>query len=632
MYNNDKQVNTSCIEVMAMRKVYKYIPWIVCAGLGLVKLQALAQTAPLIQKSDFTTETGTVAADFTRESDLPYDATRGYGWVDLNDRSEVEAVEPSNQPQINDNINLQASGSGVNLDTPITANLRLAGGAGLNPNTVIPANVRLYVTATGQSIAGTVNTSAAGDVLVFQPSENLEPNTTYTFEVSSDVKDSMGNSFIPYAYTFTTGTSIGTTFSGNISFTKQVVYTAEAITSLVMGPNNRLYGSTITGKLIRWTVEPDGSLSNEQTFYPAVLQGRVIVGLAFDPSDENVIWITNNQAIFPHPADDFTGKISKVILTGELDSFNGLVEDYIVGLPRSARDHLSNSLAFHNGKLYLSQGSNNSMGAPDSAWFNRPQRLLTSSILEIDPYLSITSPINVQTEDYTTKDGTFTTGNYNPYASDAPVRIYASGVRNAYDLVWHSNGYLYAPNNGAGAGGNVPDNPNTSINEAVDNVSLQNDYLYKIVPGGYYGHPNPLQGYFILNGGNPTAEVDSAEVVTSSGYNGYPVGIQPELNYRGFTYDFGRNRSPNGAIEYKSDAFNGQLRGRLIVAEYSAGDDLIAISFDSAGNVASTPISIAGGFINPLDVAEGNNGNLYVSEVSDEFTARGQITLLKPQN
>jgi len=43
-------------------------------------------------------------------------------------------------------------------------------------------------------------------------------------------------------------------------------------------------------------------------------------------------------------------------------------------------------------------------------------------------------------------------------ATDVPcdVRVYASGLRNAYDFVFHSNGYVYAPDNGLGVTGTFP--------------------------------------------------------------------------------------------------------------------------------------------------------------------------------
>jgi len=75
-----------------------------------------------------------------------------------------------------------------------------------------------------------------------------------------------------------------------------------------------------------------------------------------------------------------------------------------------------------------------------------------------------------------------------------------------------------------------------------------------------------------MNGGNPTSGVP-AEVVAKDGYAGYPWTPSPTQT-RGFAYDFGRNRSTNGVIEYKSDTFGGA--SRLLVVEYSGGDDILA--------------------------------------------------------
>ncbi|NJR66406.1 MAG: hypothetical protein HC772_15520 [Leptolyngbyaceae cyanobacterium CRU_2_3] len=121
--------------------------------------------------------------------------------------------------------------------------------------------------------------------------------------------------------------------------------------------------------------------------------------------------------------------------------------------------------------------------------------------------------------------------------------------------------------------------------------------------GGYYGHPNPLRQEYILNGGNPTSGKDAAEVITQGANPGYPVGTLPDPDYKGFAYDFGRNRSPNGAIEYKSNTFNGALKNKLLVVEYSGGDDILSINLDANGNVSGTT-QLASGFINPLDLAE----------------------------
>lgn len=125
-----------------------------------------------------------------------------------------------------------------------------------------------------------------------------------------------------------------------------------------------------------------------------------------------------------------------------------------------------------------------------------------------------------------------------------------------------------------------------------------------------------------MNGGNPTAGADPAEVVQ------YPVGTPPDRNYRGAAYDFGTHRSPNGIVEYRGGAFEGALQGSLIVARYAQGDDLIVLEPGPSGEIASARTGLPGmtGFGNPVDLVEDRaTGNLYVAEIGAQ-----RITLLRP--
>ena len=93
------------------------------------------------------------------------------------------------------------------------------------------------------------------------------------------------------------------------------------------------------------------------------------------------------------------------------------------------------------------------MGAPDNAWGNRPERVLTAApccALDTSPAIAA-PPLDVKTEDG---------GTYDPFAAGAPLTIYASGVRNAYDLrLALATASLYVPTNGSAAGGNTPATP-----------------------------------------------------------------------------------------------------------------------------------------------------------------------------
>jgi hypothetical protein len=525
-----------------------------------------------------------------------------------------------------------ANTSNVRRDIAVNADVFLPNvGMGVDQATLTTANVSLTRTSDGVLVPGTINTTGGGDAIVYQPSALLTANTSYTFTVTSGVKDESGASFVPFTMRFTTGTE-PTSVSPPANFSKTEVFSGDAISSVVMAPDGSyLYASFLGGEIKRWSVGSDGLLSNEQTF--SGLAGRAIIGIVFDPLDGGVLWVSHNDPVYPQPAADFTGKISKVFVGGA--GFDATVQDYIVGLPRSAKDHLTNSLAFGpDGVLYVTQGSNTAMGAPDNAWAMRPERLLSGAVLRVDPRRTSGLPINVRTEGVSPA--------YDPYAPGAPVTIYGSGVRNAYDLVWHSNGRLYVPTNGSAAGGNTPGSPAgvTPSVPALTNVATQNDFLFMVQSGGYYGHPNPLRGDYALNGANPTTGVDPAEVVdqVSNGqvvHNGYQVGIGPDPNYGYFAWDFSRNRSPNGVIEYTSATFGGVLQNKILVVEYSGGDRILVLTPGAGGAIDSAAVlGVAGGLSNPLDLVEDpRNGNIYVVElvVFSSGGASGRVSLLKPQ-
>ena len=110
----------------------------------------------------------------------------------------------------------------------------------------------------------------------------------------------------------------------------------------------------------------------------------------------------------------------------------------------------------------------------------------------------------------------------------------------------------------------------------------EDDWLFKVTPGKYYGHPNPAAGYYIYNGGNPTPSHDFAELFQ------YPVGTQPDPNWQRAIYDFGKHVSADGTIEYKNPlACNGKLRGKLLVCRYNIGGDLLGLDLDANGGVKS---------------------------------------------
>src|SRR5690606_2266256 len=295
----------------------------------------------------------------------------------------------------------------------------------------------------------------------------------------------------------------------------------------------------------------------------------------------------------------------------------GTEHKVFTSLPRSLTDHLTNSIAYGpDGRLYFLQGSNQAAGDLDNSWGQRGEKLLTAATLVFDQdHPQVQAAISGGPAiDVKTSDG----GTYDPYAENAPLQIYATGIRNAYDLVWHSNGHLYVPTNGTAGGANSPGvtaHPNgTFTREAasgipgfssvdgldytaacldrridgkpytggtvppVANHPTQQDHLYRVEEGGYYGHPNPERCEWVLHEGNDPANPPQ---YAGSGGSKYPSGVKADPNYRGVEWNLGFNKSPNGVIEYQSETFGGQLKGRMLIARFSNNNDLLFLQADS---------------------------------------------------
>ena len=561
----------------------------------------------------------------------------------------------------------------VFLDESLTTGIGVPTvGDGTDTGTVNSSTVLLYPTgAPGSPVSANVNDTGGGDAIVVTPAQPLQSNAQYTLEVTDGVKGVItGNAFVPFEMTFNTGTELNDDGPGD-DITTLVEFeqldsggSNEQYTSLTFGPDDRLYGITIDGRVKRWDVvrtddpaTPDderGTLVNEETITTVTGPGgetRLAIGLAFDPAataNNLVAWVSHNTFGFSGMAN-WGGQISR--LSGpDL----GTQELYVDNLPRSARDHLTNSIEFGpDGAMYVNVGSMSAMGAPDNAWGDRAEVKLSAAVIRVDvPALEAAGvPFDAQTSDG---------GSYDPYAATAPIKLFATGTRNAYDLLWHSNGNLYVPTNGSAAGGNAPASVQGTVRPdgtpydgpdvpALTNISKRSDYLYRVpmpmqnttgeIVGtdgwswnhNYYGHPNPSRGEFVLNGGDPTDGDgnDPADVPE------YPAGTQPDDDYFGFAYDFGENKSPNGVIEFESDVFGGALTGKIMVARFSAGDDLIILLAPNSTNgdiaEAYTGVTGLGGFDDPLDLAEDPiTGALYVAEHDRDGSSTAKLTLLRP--
>ena len=420
--------------------------------------------------------------------------------------------------------------------------------------------------------------------------------------------------------------------------------------ALALGPDGRLYVATASGTIQAFTLDHDARAVTQTTTITAV-QNRLVLGLAVDPASTpgNVILWAAHSTLSQTNGVANSGTVSRLSGPGFATR-----QDVIVGLPRSLADHSVNHIHFGpDGRLYLAQGGNTGAGASNDAgneFGPRPEQPLSAALLVAD----VKSP---------TFNGNCTPSQ-DPAQMDASgiatkevrcdVQVYASGLRNPYDFVFHSNGQVYATDNGLGVLGTFPDLKPGALSwtessgcegpilgtaaRDAHNPGIRHDLLQRIDAGGYYGHPNPSRDQCVFFGGNPTSAAD-APVANESGGNDYqestkyPVGRAAQSSFRPATFSFGLNKSADGIVEYTSQAFCGALRGDLLVTYYSTSDQVRQLTLSPDGRsvaanrtLARTTTGTGGqGLVDPLPITQDPLGRLYVGEFGG-----GRVSVFEP--
>lgn len=149
------------------------------------------------------------------------------------------------------------------------------------------------------------------------------------------------------------------------------------------------------------------------------------------------------------------------------------------------------------------------------------------------------------------------------------LRVYARGLGNSFDVAFNQAGDLFAGDNGPSAhGGEEPP-----------------DEFNHIIEGGHYGFPY----YF----GDPP---------DNGGTRGALVSFPPHSVPTGMTFYQGANYPP----EYRDSAFL-TLWARGEIAH-------IEVAQTAGGNYLSRTTTWGSGFLYPIDVITGPDGNLYVAD------------------
>ena len=554
---------------------------------------------------------------------------------------------------------------------------------------------------------GTFINSIGGFAEGFHQSETLHANGFFEIDFSGNNAGGGGvaGSFIPGVPLAPAGGNIAFTDAGTLGFG----FLSSTPTSIQFGPDGRLYAAQLDGTINAFTLgfdngqffvtdnetitavrdiqnhNDDGSLSNLNT---RQVTGLVVTGTA----DQPVLYVSSSD-----PRVAFNGEVNLDTNSGTITrltrSGNGFqAVDIIRGLPRSEENHSINGLTLSpdGNSLFVSIGGNTNNGAPSQFFSFLNEFALSGTILEIDlqdinnrpvlqdfgpgqngrlyvydlPTLDDPNIANVTDgvgEDANGLDENGPFGgndglNQAILPADAPLRIYADGLRNAYDLVFTQDGRLLTIDNGgnAGLGGDPLRLSNGAvtgfINEGGD---TDPEPLFVVNEGDFFGHPNPTRAnqQFLTftvrdNNGNPDSSLAVNTVSSLSDLVPDSVNIQDgfiidpsrftddasRLGLSGFRIardsnatnsiaTLGTANSSNGIVEFTDNAFGGQLNGNLLVAQF--GEDfgsttpggIASISFNSNGSVAS--IDSIQGLDNlnlPLDVTTGPNGTVFVAE------------------
>jgi hypothetical protein len=385
-----------------------------------------------------------------------------------------------------------------------------------------------------------------------------------------------------------------------------------------------------------------------------VLDQRLVLGLTVDPDStpDNVVLWAGHSDVQQATGDANSGMVSRLSGPGL-----SVARAVITGLPRAIANHSTNNVHFGpDGRLYIAQGGNTGAGSANdsiSEFGPRPEQPLSAAILVAD--------VKAPGFDGSCTPGDDPTGaimdSTGVASRDVPcdVAVYASGMRNAFDFTFHSNGQMYAVDNGLGVEGAHPtlapdplhwspgdgcEGPVLGLEEVeAHNPGTRSDVLYRVEEGGYYGHPNPSRDECIFYGANPTPGLDGPVKQTGGATHfqeatTYPVGRMPDPNFRPALFSFADHKSTNSIIEYRSDVFCGALQGDLLVAYYSGFDQIRRLSLSPSGGEVLSDIILrrsdvgSGGpaqLVDPLAMSQDPSGRIYVSEFGG-----GRITVFEP--
>ncbi len=427
-------------------------------------------------------------------------------------------------------------------------------------------------------------------------------------------------------------------------------------TSLQFGPDELLYVGQLDGDIAVFDVSRLGSDEYEATFVEEISIIRESLNHNDDGTRDfgdkrlltgiHVAGTAANPVIYAGSSDPRQAAGPSSIPGGNdggLDTNSGILHrltrdndgtwsgfELVRGLPRSEENHVLNGIVKVGNKIYLNVGGNTNEGLPSTNFASLPEYALSAAVLEFDLDM-----LGEATYDIPTLDGP--ADEFDPFGGhdglnqaklveDGPIKLFATGLRNAYDIVYTEAGRFYVWDNGPDTGwGGAPDNSclNTFSNEGIDAF----DGLHLISRGYYAGHPNPTRGSKSNTfGGQSPIEgpANPIECIYRSPANATDsVGESGGLSFN--------SDSTNGLAEYTASNFNNEMRNDLLAI--TLGNQLLRVQLNASGNaVTNREVLFSGVGSSPLDVTTQSDSGEFPGTIWIADLNAPQLIVLEPSD
>ena len=429
--------------------------------------------------------------------------------------------------------NLSTSDNNVNLgqtlqNNPSNGNFKLTNDGG-------PDDPAIDVSAI--ALSGVNSTEFVVD---FQP-QSLQPGETLDVNVSLDTSTAGIKSATAEVFHNGNNGAVQINLSGSVNEPQAVPvnfsvsnlntsYSFVQATTLQFGPDNKLYVGERDGLVHIFDVKRNAKNNYSATLLESInliqnvinhnddgtrdfaeMPKRLLTGL-------HVTGSTNNPVIYaassdPRHAGGASGNDSN------LDTNSGILHkltrnggnwsklDLVRGLPRSEEVHALNGLVLVDNKIYINIGGNTNQGVPSNHFAELPEYALSAAVLEIDLGMIGNSTYDIPTldgpNDATDPFGGHDGLNQAKLVQNGPIKIFTTGLRNAYDIVYTETNRFYVWDNGPNfPWGGQPDNDclNTIVNGTVALKSGRSILkLFRVCAakqqGGRYVYPYSDQVY-----------------------------------------------------------------------------------------------------------------------------------------